>query len=94
MWVRSEFGVLCNLSQANEVTLENGTVEAHYGQLTRPLAHRASEAEAIKLFDRIAQELADGKRFLDLRKKHIGEPSSNAEEPLSPAESGDDDKAL
>jgi hypothetical protein len=69
MWIRTEFGVLVNLAQANEVTLDNGTVEAHFGTQTRPLAHRSNEVEARKAFDWVAQCLDEGKTFLDLGKK-------------------------
>jgi hypothetical protein len=79
MWVRSEFGVLCNLEQAGEVTVSNGTVEAHINGQVCPLAHRASETEAFKVFDRIAQELAAGKRFLDLSKKPVSEAAGHPE---------------
>jgi hypothetical protein len=66
MWVRSEFGVLVNLEHASEVTLESGTVEAHINGQARPLAHRANEEEARKIFEMIAQELETGKRYLDV----------------------------
>ena len=66
MWVRSEFGVLVNLQQAGEVTLVQGTVEAHIGGQTRPLAHRANEVEARKVFELVAQYLSEGKTYLDL----------------------------
>lgn len=69
MWVRSEFGVLVNLSQASEVTLSQGTVEAHFGSEARPLAHRSDEAAGQKVFDLVAQCLAEGKGFLDLGKR-------------------------
>ncbi len=96
MWVRSEFGVLVNLDQVSEVTLSGGTVEAHISQQTRPLAHRANEAEARKVFELVSQSLADGKIFLNLDKR-VGEagtgtgsvgPSSS-----SGAASGDAGKA-
>ena len=73
MWIRSEFGVLCNLEQANEVTVSNGTVEAHFGNDALPLAHSAKEEDALKVFDRIAQALADDKKFLDLSKASNGQ---------------------
>jgi hypothetical protein len=66
MWVRSEFGGLVNLAQASEVTLEGGTVQAHINGQARPLAHRANEAEARKIFEIIAQELESGKSYLDV----------------------------
>lgn len=66
MWIRSEFGVLCNLEQANEVTVSNGTVEARFGKDALPLSHRANDAEAGEVFDRIAEALADDKKYLDL----------------------------
>jgi hypothetical protein len=72
MWIRSEFGVLCNLEQASEVTISNGTVQAHFGGEVRPLSHHANETEALKTFDRIAQALSEGKGFLDLSKRALG----------------------
>ena len=69
MWVRSEFGVLVNLDQVSEVTLGDGTVEAHINGQARPLAHRANEADAHKIFELISQSLADGKIFLSLDKR-------------------------
>ena len=100
MWVRSEFGVLVNLEQASEVTLVNGTVEAHIGGQTRPLAHRAVDAEARKAFELVAQYLAEGKIYLDLSKKHS--EAAGAEAGASGAPGGslpvfasdDKDKAL
>ncbi len=68
MWIRSEFGVLCNLDQATAVTVSNGTVEVHFGTEVTPLAHHANESEAWKVFDRISQDLSDDKNFLDLGK--------------------------
>ena len=70
MWVRSEFGVLCNLAQASVVTVSNGTVEAHFGKEITPLAHRAKDSDAWKIFDRIAQELSDDRRFVDLSQRN------------------------
>lgn len=93
MWIRSEFGVLYNLDQASEVSLSNGTIEARSNGEPCPLAHRSSEADALKVFDRIAQELAEGKRFLDLSKKPSGEAAHNSETVISP-EAGGDEKAL
>lgn len=69
MWIRSEFGVLCNLEQATEVLTSNGTVEAHFGKEVLPLAHRAKEEDAVKVFDLIAQALSEDKKFLDLSKR-------------------------
>ena len=66
MWVRSEFGVLVNLDQVSEVTLESGTVEVRMNGESRPLAHRSDETEARKVFELLAQELEAGKRYLDL----------------------------
>jgi hypothetical protein len=91
MWVRSEFGVLCNLAQANEVTVSNGTVEARFGKEVTPLAHRAKDSDAWKIFDRIAQELADDQRFLDLSKR-TSEPMSS--ETVISADPGSEGKAL
>lgn len=91
MWVRSEFGVLCNLRQANEVTVSNGTIEARFGKEVTPLAHRSKDSDAWKIFDRIAQELADNQGFLDLSKR-TNEPM-NSETVIS-AEPGADEKAL
>lgn len=72
MWIRSEFGVLCNLEQATEVTISNGTVEAHFGKDALPLAHSTHDAGAIKVFDHIAQALSEDKKFLDLSKASNG----------------------
>lgn len=77
MWIRSEFGVLCNLEQANEVTVSNGTVEARFGKDALPLSHHANDAEAWKVFDRIAEALADDKNFLDLGKHTVGAAPTN-----------------
>lgn len=99
MWVRSEFGVLCNLDQATDVAIANGTVEAHFGKEVVPLAHRAKEEDALKIFDRISQDLSDEKHFLDLSKHsgdHLGPHSGEApsSEAIISAEPGAHDKAL
>lgn len=99
MWVRSEFGVLCNLNQATDVAISNGTVEAHFGKEVVPLAHRANEEDALKIFDRISQDLSDDKHFLDLGKHsadHAGERPGGApsSETLISAAPGAHDKAL
>ena len=91
MWVRSEFGVLCNLAQASEVTVSNGTIEARFGKEVTPLAHRARESDAWKIFDRIAQELSDGHRFVDLS-RHDNHPT-NTQTTIS-SQPGGDEKAF
>ena len=80
MWIRSEFGVLVNLDQVSEVTIGGGTVEAHIGGEARPLAHRANEADARKIFELVSQSLADGKIFLNLDKR-VGEAGTGSTGP-------------